>query len=240
MMSAGDTTPARRNRPRPPASAGFADVRALDPHDLTNEDEALLVARGTAYVKEYAKVEEHPTILLKNLAVVLVELRKRCVDGEGRRDMGGRGYDYRQKAGKLYKDSGLGADRTSGIQQAVRWHIGNLLRDELTEEELAEYTLKPTKPLERQQTQRAENAVVLASARVTDLAVTSASAPVSVRATADQLTIGRAIHRQIEGLRTDIISSEMTDGQREALDAELAAAQQLITKLRRHTRKRSK
>lgn len=154
----GDRTPARRQG-RPAVPVG-ADVPSLSITDVEGEGERALVARGTAYVRAYAAVEQQPTILLKNLAVVLVTLRRCFVDSEGRPDMRGKTGEYREAAGEIYRASGLDADRQSGIQQAVRWHIGNLLRDEMSYDELLAYDLKTSSPLERLQDSREASAAI--------------------------------------------------------------------------------
>lgn len=233
----GEKAPARRSG-RVPSVAAAAPVPSLSSSDVQDEATSALVARGTAYVKAYAVVEHQPEILLKNLAVVLVELRRRChIDGVP--DMRGRSGEYRKLAGEVYRGSGLGATRESGIQQAVRWHIGNLLRDAMTPDELEAYSLKTTSPLERLQSSRETTAAIVAASRAVDVATVSASAPVDTKATATQITVGKAVASMLGKISVEVISSEMTDGQRAALDAQLAEAQQLITKLRRHTRKRS-
>lgn len=233
----GEKAPARRRRVAVPAATGV-DVPSLSSSDVQDEATTALVARGTAYVKAYAVVEHQPEILLKNLAVVLVELRRRC-EINGVADMRGRSGEYRKLAGEVYRSSGLGADRESGIQQAVRWHIGNLLRDEMTADELEAYSLKTTSPLERLQSSREASAAIVAASRAVDVATVSASAPVDAKATATQITVGKAVRSMLEKISVEVISEEMTDGQRATLDAQLAEAQALITKLRRHTRKRS-
>lgn len=233
----GEKAPARRRR-APVPSAPAVTAPSLSSSDVQDEATPALVARGTAYVKAYAIVEHQPEILLKNLAVVLVELRRRCEIG-GVADMRGRSGEYRKLAGEVYRSSGLGADRESGIQQAVRWHIGNLLRDEMTPDELEAYSLKTTSPLERLQSSREASAAIVAASRAVDVATVSASAPVDAKATATQITVGKAVASMLAKISVEVITEEMTDGQRATLDAQLAEAQQLITKLRRHTQKRS-
>lgn len=235
----GDKAPARRRRTPVLPPVGGDSTPSISSEDVAREALGALKARGAAYIKAYVRVEEQPTILLKNLARVLIELRRRCINAGGNSDMRGQSKEYRDLVKEIYLAAGVGKEKAETTQQAVRWHIGNFLRDEMTAEELSDYGLKESSPIERSQDGREQRAAIVAASRATDLAVVSSSAPVSVKATADQITIGKAVHRQLEGIRVDVINDAMTDGQREALDAQLAAAQQLIAKLRRHTRKRA-
>lgn len=234
--------PARRSKKPVATSAGHAepvsleDLPTLDPADIAHDDARALIARGAAYVREYAKVEHEPTILLRSLAVVLVELRKRHTDGDGRRDMLGRSYPYRQDAGEIYRQAGISEATRARTQQAVRWHIGNILRDVLDPAEVESYDLQPKSPLERMQDDRASRAALVTVSRAEVTAQSSDGAP-TVKATADHLRMATAALNITNQLSVEVIDEAMTDGQRAKLDEQLAAMQETIRKLRRHTRK---
>ncbi|MFJ3248334.1 hypothetical protein [Streptomyces sp. NPDC086782] len=231
-------------------SVDVANLPSLQVDDVRGESEAHLIARGAAYVREYVRIEHAPTILLKNIAAVVVALRLQHDDPLGRKQ------EYRNSVGEMYRMSGISPDSQATTQSAVRWHVGNLLRDALPARELKALPLKKTSPLERQQNRRSVNAALLKS--TTAVAAVSASTPKkakgaataadearvpeqgghAVKATADHLRlagVGLGLFRQLD---VTVIDEHMTDGQRAKLDDELAELQKLLAKLRRHTKKR--
>jgi hypothetical protein len=217
--------------------------------DLRGETEASLLARGAAYTKEYERIEHHPTILLKNIAAIVIAIRIQLDD------MRGSGHEYRQKIAGMYRQSGIGPDSTSKVQTAVRWHVNNLLRRHMTARELEAINLKPTSALERMQDSRAKNAALIAGLKAAETAEAStpkksgkgkktsdeepANAGHPVKATADHLRLAHAASSILDQLDEDVIKSHMAPGQRAKLDEELAAMQQRISKLRRLSRAKS-
>lgn len=233
-----------------PAPVDVSNLPTLQPTDIANETVEQLKARGAAYVTEYVRIEKAPTILLRNIAAVVVALRLRHDDPLGRTQA------YRDEAADMYRLANIPADSKESTQAAVRWHIGAVLRDVLPSEELKALSLKTTKPVERQATRRALNAALVKSA--TASAAVEESTPKrpskaksdddsrvpeqaghDVRATADHLRLAKAGVSVFQQLDVSVIDEHMTDGQRAKLDDELAELQKLIAKLRRHTKKRS-
>jgi hypothetical protein len=224
---------------------------ALEPDELASESKRELLARGAAYAREYARVEHQPTILLKNIAAVVVAIRRK------HDDMLGKSHDYRQEVAEMYRAANIPPDSADRIQKAVRWHVGNLLRKTLTPRELKSLELLPTSPLERLQDSRATNAAIIKAAGVSS--AVSASTPINVtkgkgktaqvaipepagspvKATADHLRLATVAGNIVGQLDTTVIDEHMTDGQRAKLDEELASLQKRIAALRRHTRKPS-
>ncbi|WP_030962667.1 hypothetical protein [Streptomyces sp. NRRL S-378] len=189
--------------------------------------------------------------LLRSIAVVLVALRSRCIGTDGRTDWVGRSADYRGKAQELYRQANIPEDSQDTIQGAVRYHIGNILRDELSAEELEDYGLKTLSPVARGRERRASRAAIVTVARAelaaADVgkkskkaapAVEPAAPSSSGSLVADHLRLSKGAATIISQLSTDIIDG-MTDGQRAKLDEELEAAQKAIARLRRHSRRRS-
>ncbi|WP_329168313.1 hypothetical protein OG709_29920 [Streptomyces sp. NBC_01267] len=239
---------------RPEMGLPDVDVDSLPSiqlEELAGESEAELVARGVAYVREFEDIRNKPTILLRNIAAVTVALRLKYDDP------GGKSYGYRQAVAGMYRTAGIPADSESGTPAAVRWHAGNLLRKTLTTRELRATGLLETSPSERESDRRALNGAIIKSSRASDEVATSTprvskgkgkstqSAEVvpeqrghPVKATADHLRLARTVGTVLGQLDTDVIDRHMTDGQRAALDAELADMQAKLTKLRRHSRKR--
>ncbi|MFF4478691.1 hypothetical protein ACFY1A_16975 [Streptomyces sp. NPDC001520] len=212
----------------------------LDVDDLSGETEAALIARGAAYAAEYIRIEHKSTVLLKNLATVIVALRVR------HDDMRGASGAYRKDVGQIYRQ--ISTDNQERLQTAVRWHVGNILRRTLTPRELEQLDLKPTSPLERQQDTRAINAAIVVAGRASVEATSSKAgrkkkdspdelpAP-TVKETADHLRMAHAASSIVAQLDPDVVKHTMTDGQRVKLDEQLEAMQQVIAKLRRITRK---
>ncbi|MFF3140399.1 hypothetical protein ACFVRU_01370 [Streptomyces sp. NPDC057927] len=230
----------------------------LSLEDIQDETESQLVARGAAYAREYAAIEDKPTILAMNVATVLLALRKQHDDWLGRSHL------YRQVASEVYRQSGVKGDRLTRLQATVRYHVGNGLRRQLTPRELSALELLDTSPLERQQDQRATNSALLAAVKVSAAADVSTpsksakpakkgtqaevservpeqggSAGMVVRATADHLRLAQVAANIVGQIDTGVIDDHMTDGQRAKLDEELASLQKAITRLRRHTKKPS-
>jgi hypothetical protein len=253
------TLPARRGQRKAAATASAAQGLTLSPQDIETESEQQLLSRGAAYVREYDRVKDAETTLLRNIAVVIVELRRRCDDWAGRT------YKYRQLAGELYAQSGVELGRQSAVQAAVRYHIGNHLRLVLPPTELEALSLKPESPAERNKVGRQSRAAIVTMARheLTAAKVTEqVTKPKSAKskpaakaakgakpaptappgpapaAVADHIRLGQGARNILEQLSTDVIDG-MTDGQRARLDDELAAVQDRVAELRQHTRKRS-
>lgn len=233
------------------------DVQALDLEAVQDEPENMLIARGAAYARAYAVVEKAPTILAMNLATVLFAIRRQ------HRDLLGRSHEYRQVANEVYRRAGLAdKDQLTRLQANARYHMGNLLRRQLTPRELKALELNEASPLERQQDRRATDSAILRATRVSaDVAASTpkttktsksakgktaervpeqASGPgLVVKATADHLRLAHVAANLVGQLDADVIDEHMTDGQRAKLDEELAAIESAARRLRRHMKTRS-
>jgi hypothetical protein len=237
---------ARRPKAKAPNPVDVANLPSIQLSDLENETEAGLKARGAAYVAAYVQIEHAPTILLKNIAAVIVALRFKYNDPMGR------SFAYREAASDMYRLANVPKDSQDNTQKSVRWHVGNLLREVLPEDELKALPLKTASPLQRQQDRKARNAALL---RTVNASVEVASstpkktkakegdslpAPTGqpVKATADHLRLASAGLDVFKQLDASVIDEHMTDGQRAKLDAHLEELQKVVAKLRRHTRKR--
>jgi hypothetical protein len=224
-----DSAPARRRAST--ASRRHAPMQPeLDFAELEHESTEALVARGSAYVREYARIEEQPTILLKNIAKVLVALRTRHTLSDGRMDLRGQGYEYRQDAASVYSGAGIPADSVSTVQSAVRYHINNTLHDEFDVETLASYKLVTTSALERVQAGNSVRNALVAAARTETEAAGGGPAKEIV---ANHTRLAGSVVTILTSLRPDHIKTAMTPQQRAALDGQLAAAQEHIRTLRR-------
>lgn len=107
-----------------------------------------LTQAGISTVKELTEVEASRTTLLQELALTLVLLRGKHTY-KGKPDYAGRSAEYRAVAASIYAEAGVPADSAGTIQAAVRYHIGNMLRETHTETELAGAGLQAASPRER-------------------------------------------------------------------------------------------
>jgi hypothetical protein len=120
-----------------------------------------LIAQGSALVRHYAEIEETKTQVLKDLAVVVWRLRSRFRTNEGGRDWAGQSYEYRMAAARMYEEAGVPTDSVANVQAALRYHVGNVLREKVPAEELREAGLLVTSPRERITSSREEAAAAL-------------------------------------------------------------------------------
>jgi hypothetical protein len=233
-----------------------ASVQDLDLETIEHEETAALIARGAAYAREYAAIEHKPELLAKNIAVVLLALRKRHDDWLGQ--MG----DYRRDAAEVYSAANIrDRDQLKRLQANVRYHVGNMVRRHLTPRELKALKLKDASPLERQQDRRATDATILRATRVAaeveastprktqaakkpkgsteEIVPTQGGGPgTGVKATADHLRLAKVAVSIVGQIDTDVIDGHMTDGQRAKLDEELAEMERTVRRLRRHLKSR--
>ncbi|MEV0444026.1 hypothetical protein AB0I84_41665 [Streptomyces spectabilis] len=229
------------------AEARSADL--LDLEDILSEGEELLSARGTAFAKEYRRIEGVQTSIVKNLATVCVALRHKHDDFRGN------SRAYRDAVNEMYRRAGLSGEELTRMSTRVRYHIGNALRRHLTPRELEANGLLAESPLERGQDARATNQALITALR------TSADAEQSpepakatkrkpakgvvnkdkvqrtlqgreLKATADSLRIAHAAQELVTQLSDESIDN-MTDGQRAKLDDELKALESRCRQLRR-------
>ncbi|WP_327712386.1 hypothetical protein OG912_32205 [Streptomyces sp. NBC_00464] len=225
-------------------------VPSLQLDDIAHESEQTLVARGVAYAREYDQIQGKATTLVKNLAVVILALRRK------HDDMRGTSHDYREAVAEMYRTANLPTDSNASLQSNVRYHVGNALRRHLTTRELEQLDLKTTSPLERFQDRRKTDSAIVRAVKAVDTAAAStpppaksavkgkasastaaAPVPAPVKATADHLRLVQVVTNVLGQISTDVVDRHMTAGQRARMDEELAEVQRRVTELRRHTRK---
>ncbi|MEU1254797.1 hypothetical protein ABZ445_16105 [Streptomyces chartreusis] len=233
----------------------IASLQTLDLEAIEHETEPALIARGAAYAREYAAIEDKPTILAMNVATVLLALRRR------HGDMLGKSHAYRVDANEVYTSANIPDAQRTRLQANVRYHIGNMLRRVLTPRELKALDLIDASPLERQQDRRATDSAILKATRVSvDVEASTprtvakpakgkgkekpevvpqqgGSAGMGVKATADHLRLAHVASNLVGQLDADVIDSHMTDGQRAKLDEELAVIESAVRRLRRQLKK---
>ncbi|MFD9205957.1 hypothetical protein ACFVZM_06715 [Streptomyces sioyaensis] len=236
----------RRSAPAPVA------LPELRYEDIKSEGETQLVARGSAYAREYVTKQQEAKTLVKNLAMVLWALRMEHDDPLGRSG------PYRQAAAELYASANLDAEAEERLQTAVRWHIGNIRTRYMTPRELEAAGLKLTSPLERQRDTREANAALLTGLRAAAALESAQTATVKVpkkkgkapaepvepplpptTVVANHLRLSNAALSIVRQMDPDVVSEGLTDGQRAKLDDDLAALQKEVAALRRKARKRT-
>ncbi|MFI7096418.1 hypothetical protein [Streptomyces lydicus] len=225
------------------SQAAVAGVGQLQLDDVKNEDEPQLHARGVAYAAEYVRARDVAATMVKNLAVVVYAVRLH------RGDPRGEGWDTKQAVKAIYDSANLDEETRERLSNAVRYHVGNLQREHLTSRELKRLGLKEASPLERMKASRAANASLLNGARAQLQAAGDAGSSradegalpdtTDVRVVANQMKLADAALNIVRRLDTDtIVSDALTDGQRNRVDADLAAMQEEISRLRRKIRRR--
>lgn len=96
-------------------------------------------------------------------AETLVEARSRFLDDDGEPDWRGKTYDYRVWYGDVLGDASVPMGERAQVQAAIRYHVGNILRERLDAETLGRLGLRAPSPRERNALQRAERSALLKS-----------------------------------------------------------------------------
>lgn len=123
-----------------------------------------LRARAVSLLKEYLRAPvESRTRIIRELGETLIETRAQFERPDGSPDWTGRTHAYRRAIREMYDDAGIGERDRAQIQGAVRFHIANILRERLTEEQLAEYSLLPRGPHDRDRDNRSTKSAIVAA-----------------------------------------------------------------------------
>lgn len=116
--------------------------------------ETELVNDGVSLIRQYLDSGRQRTDLLKGIAEIVVELRSRCLLGDGRTDWSGRSSRYRHLAGDMYSRAGITRDERDTFQSVLRYHVGNLLRERAPRDDLELVGISLASPKERLNTRR--------------------------------------------------------------------------------------
>jgi hypothetical protein len=92
---------------------------------------------------------------LRATADLLVDLRALHEDAEGGPDWRGRSFAYRDLVRGIYAGAGLPPDSGDTTKTALRYHVGNALRERLSPDDLDALGLSPLDPRDRQASRRA-------------------------------------------------------------------------------------
>jgi hypothetical protein len=105
------------------------------------------------------------TPLYRDLAAHTVALREHFLTAQGTPDWIGRTSAYRHTVRDLYSAADYTPEEADGVQSAIRYHIGNLVREVLHPEALEDLGLDEISPLERARETRRDQTILLARAR---------------------------------------------------------------------------
>lgn len=108
-----------------------------------------LIASTARLLGDYIQSGRMRTDLLKECAAVVAELRQHFHLADGRTDWGGRSPAYRKAMHEAYSRAHVPTDRFDTVQAALRYHVGNLLREIVPADELAAAGLSKISPKER-------------------------------------------------------------------------------------------
>lgn len=97
----------------------------------------------------------HDTEDLRAVATRFVEAREHFYTKEGEPDWTGRTYAYRRWVREVMTSANTPPESLATVQAAIRYHVGNILRDRLDAEALAVLGLRPESPRERSVEKRA-------------------------------------------------------------------------------------
>lgn len=119
---------------------------------------ASVVAEVIAATRE-VEDGQYNTSHMRKAAEAVVDLRATFIDREGRPDMGGNSFAYREALREAVAEAGVPASERTKLMTTIRYHIGNVMRDRYTAEQLESWGLGNLSPLERQRADRKSRSV---------------------------------------------------------------------------------
>lgn len=102
------------------------------------------------------------TDCLRNVARSFVAAREFFYTKDGDPDWAGRTYAYRTWVREVMAQAHVPADVLTSTQAAIRYHVGNALRERLSDEELEDLGLRKASPRERSVEKRERTSEALA------------------------------------------------------------------------------
>jgi hypothetical protein len=166
---------------------------------MTNRFTDALVDEGVGLLSQY--IETKSTDTLRRLALIVVQLRKDSALANGLVDLSGRSPAYRHAIAEIYTRAGVPDEDLDAVQSALRYHVGNEIREQAAAEELEAVGLKPASPKQRRTTaRRAVQAQQANSAKPGDI-VRLTSQAVALLEYLDEDAIGGAEARDLAAAR---------------------------------------
>lgn len=131
-----------------------ATLRSMKPPSLSPNVERFAQALQDDAIRALRRIPQAPESmhpdLYRDAAQALVKLRALHTTRDGRPDWRGQSWDYRQRVNDIYNAAGLPSTPNHPIKSALRYHLGNALRESLSEDELQDAGLHITTPRDRQ------------------------------------------------------------------------------------------
>lgn len=101
------------------------------------------------------------TAVYRSVAEHVLAARQLFTTKEGRPDWRGVTYAYRQWYGDMLGSSGIPSEDLPRVQSALRYHVGNLLRERLDDAELEAIGLRSASPRQRSLAKRSQELEIL-------------------------------------------------------------------------------
>lgn len=118
-----------------------------------------LQAHGTDLLRQYVETDAKRTEVLRNLAKVVVGIRAQTMTGDGKTpDWAGQSQAYRDVIRAMYDEAGIPTDASANVQAALRYHIGEVLREVVSPSALTKAGLTTKGPRDRARTRNGEQA----------------------------------------------------------------------------------
>lgn len=118
---------------------------------MTVKQTAQIVAAASELLRAAVRGDSSErTAKYRQVADLLIDLRALHTAPDGSPDWAGRSFDYRAAVRDIYSLAGLSSDSSDPHKAALRYHIGNALRERLTPDQLEEAGLTKANPRDRQ------------------------------------------------------------------------------------------
>lgn len=136
---------------------------------MTQRSAGDIAQEATRLLRSYVQSGRTRTDVLKEVAALIVDLRAAHTLDDGRIDWAGRSPAYRAAMHEIYREAGVPKDRYDTVQAALRYHVGNLIRERATDEALEDVGLTSITPRERLAKNRDVVAALAASGTVAEI-----------------------------------------------------------------------
>lgn len=153
------------------------------------------------------------TAAVKSIADANVAARVHFWGADGKPDWLGRTHAYRTWVHNTMVEAGVPSDRRHALQSAVRHHLGALLRERLSEDEVAELGISRKSPQERASEARARTQALLALFGPGGAAITDPEDVMSILRTVD------ATSRRVAPEAVKALTAEQRHEASELIDA---------------------
>lgn len=177
-------------------------------------------------MREYQLADDEArTLILKEIANELFEVRQHFFNRDGETDWLGRSYAYREWVRETAQEAGLETESRQRLLTAARYHIANIQREKLSAETLQELGLTTTSAKERNAKRREEASSLLSR-------LVGTNTPTSTK---DFLEIAGVIDSLLRRVSPETIR-DLSPKDRERVNEAFAAVGAAATELSRATK----